>query len=277
VLFPSGRPHSARGRALGILLVADGLLLIMTFALTPGPLVDPTSSSAGPINPTGVAALETPTRIATNLGLPVFMLAMLAAVAGLVLRLRTSTGAERQQLRWVLTGAALALSGMLVVYIGSFLLDLSPGVADVAVTIGTGCVPVTFSVAILRYRLYDLDRVVSRTVAYAAVTGLLVATYVGLVTGISRLTPSSSSLAVAASTLAVATLFQPLRRRVQRAVDRRFNRARFDAERTVDGFRRTLREQVDLERVRDELLTVVHGTVQPASANLWLRMRETVG
>ena len=140
--------------------------------------------------------------------------------------------------------------------------------------LGLSCLPLSLTVAVLRYRLYDLERVVSRTVSYAAVTGLLIATYVALVTGVSRLTPSGSSLAVAGSTLAVAALFQPLRRRVQHTVDRRFNRARFDADRTVDDFRRTLREQVDLEVVRGELLEVAQQTMQPVSAGLWLRPQE---
>jgi hypothetical protein len=129
----------------------------------------------------------------------------------------------------------------------------------------------SLTVAVLRYRLYELDRVVSRTVTYAAVTGLLVATYAGLVTAVSRLTPSGSSLAVAASTLAVAALFQPVRRRVQAAVDRRFNRTRYDAARTVEQFRLRLRDEVDLDAVRSDLLTVVHRTVQPAGVALWLR------
>jgi len=131
--------------------------------------------------------------------------------------------------------------------------------------------PVAIGVAILRYRLYDIDRIVSRTVGYGVVTGLLVGVYVGLVTGVSRLTPGGSSLAVAASTLAVAALFQPVRRRVQSVVDRRFNRSRYDAARTIDAYSARLREQVDLDSVHRDLLAVVRGTMQPASVGLWLR------
>jgi len=271
LLFPSGRLRSRGSRLLLGVMLAAGLLLLATFALTPGPLVDPTGTSALVVNPTGVDGLGSLTTVTTNLGLPVFMLSMLSAVAGVIARFRSATGIERQQLRWVLVGAALALCGILIVYVGGFLLGLSPAVASVAVTVGTGCLPVAFTVAILRYRLYDLDRVVSRTVTYAALSGLLVATYVGLVTAVSRLTPSSSSLSVAASTLAVAALFQPLRRRVQAVVDQRFNRARYDAARTVEAFSLRLREEVDLEAVRDDLLAVVRLTLQPASTTLWLR------
>jgi hypothetical protein len=208
---------------------------------------------------------------AGTLGGVAVMLSVLMAMVGVALRFRSATGVERQQLRWVRAGAVLAVVGMLSVAIGSGLLGLSSGVSDVLVTLGIACVPLSLTVAVLRYRLYELDRVVSRTVTYAAVTGLLVATYVGLVTAVSRLTPSSSSLAVAASTLAVAALFQPLRRRVQSRVDRRFNRARYDAARTVEDFRLRLRDEVHLDAVRDDLLAVVRRTVQPEAAGLWLR------
>ena len=133
-------------------------------------------------------------------------------------------------------------------------------------------IPLSIGFAILRYRLYDLDRIVSRTVSYAAVSGVLIATYVGLVTGVSRLIPDNSkSLAVAASTLGVAALLQPLRRRVQAVVDRRFNRSRYDSARLVEAFTVRLREQVDLVALEADLLGVVHQTMEPTSARLWLR------
>jgi len=270
LLFPAGRLRSRRSKLLLTAMLADGLLLLVTFALTPGPLVDPTGA-VHVMNPTGIEQLASVTRVAANLGLPVFMLTMLSAVAGLIARFRSAAGIERQQLRWVLTGAALALCGMLIVYVGGLLLGLPPELANLGVTVGIGCLPVAFGVAILRYRLYDLDRIVSRTVSYAVVTGLLIASYAGLVTAASNLAPSSDSLAVAISTLAVAAVFQPLRRRVQALVDRRFNRARYDASRTVEAFSSRLREQVALEAVRADLLAVVRETMQPATAGLWLR------
>ena len=126
-------------------------------------------------------------------------------------------------------------------------------------------------VAILRYRLYDIDRLISRTFSYAVLTGLLVGVYALVVTGVTRLLPVSSSQAVAVATLAAAALFQPLRRRLQSAVDRRFNRARYDAAQTVEAFTVRLRDEVDLETVRVDLLAVVGQTLEPKHAGLWLR------
>jgi hypothetical protein len=133
------------------------------------------------------------------------------------------------------------------------------------------CVPVAVAVAVLRYRLWDLDRLVSRTVTYALVTALLIVPYLLIVPAAGRLVQGSGSLAVAAATLATAALFQPLRRRVQDLVDRRFNRRRYDAARTVSGFAARLRDQVDLDALSAELLAVVDHTMQPAEASLWLR------
>jgi hypothetical protein len=127
------------------------------------------------------------------------------------------------------------------------------------------------AVAVLRYRLWDLDRLVSRTVTYALVTALLIVPYLLVVPAASRLAAGSGSLAVAAATLAVAALFQPLRRRVQDLVDRRFNRRRYDAARTLDRFAARLRDQVDLDALHGELLGVVDQTMQPTRASLWLR------
>jgi hypothetical protein len=134
-------------------------------------------------------------------------------------------------------------------------------------------VPLAIAVAVLRYRLWDLDRLISRTVAYTLVTALLVLPYLVVLPVASRLLEGSGSLAVAAVTLAVAAAFQPLRRRVQSLVDRRFNRRRYDATRTVDAFATRLRDQVDLDALHTELLGVVHQTMQPTRATLWLRPR----
>jgi hypothetical protein len=174
---------------------------------------------------------------------------------------------ERQQLRWVAFGGCCVLLGPITA--------LTPGVPDwignVGGNIGILAVPVCVAVAVLRYRLYDLGRVVSRTVSYAVITALLLGVYLLLVTTSTRLLTDGSSLAVAASTLAAAALFQPLRRRVQAIVDRRFNRARYDADRTVEAFTRSLRADVALDAVRSDLLGAVHETLQPTDAQLWLR------
>ena len=181
----------------------------------------------------------------------------------MILRFRASRGVERQQLRWVAAGAAIAVLGVTVP-----LGDLRGTWVDPLVIL---CVPVTVAVAVLRYRLWDLDRLVSRTVTYALVTALLIIPYVLVVPTASKLVEGSGSLAVAAATLTVAALFQPLRRRVQELVDRRFNRRRHDAARTVQGFAIRLRDQVDLDALNRELLAVVDQTMQPTRTSLWLR------
>jgi hypothetical protein len=193
------------------------------------------------------------------------VVSFLAALVSLVLRWRRAWGNEREQLKWVAFAAGLALVANLCFQV----LQL-PGLGLVGVVL----VPVGAAVAILRYRLYDIDRIISRTVAYGMLTALLGLVYVAGVFVFGRLLNpdgGSSSLAVAASTLAVAALFQPARRRVQDAVDRRFNRARYDAARTVGTFSARLRDEIDLDTLSAELLAVVNQTMQPTRVSLWLR------
>jgi hypothetical protein len=197
-----------------------------------------------------------------------------AAGVCVVLRFRTSRGVERQQLRWVALGAAGAVAGLLLAVPGG--LELLPTAwVNTAVSNlvypALLCPPVAIAVAVLRYRLWDLDRLVSRTVTYALVTALLVLPYLAILPAVTRLAGDAGSLAVAAATLAAVAVFQPLRRRVQDLVDRRFNRRRYDAARTVEGFAARLREQVDLDALSAELLAVVEQTVAPTRASLWLR------
>ncbi|HEY4728494.1 MAG TPA: hypothetical protein VIJ32_09895, partial [Actinomycetes bacterium] len=209
-----------------------------------------------------------------NTGLVLWFATMVAALVSLVLQFRSSVGVERQQLRWVAAGGAAAVAGLLpTILVG---LGIAPTVNDVVVYPAVLCVPVTVAVAVLRYRLWDLDRLVSRTVTYALVTALLVVPYLLIVPAAGRLAQGSGSLAVAAATLTAVALFQPLRRRVQDLVDRRFNRARYDAVRTVAGFAARLRDQVDLDALAAELLAVVDQTVQPTKASLWLRPPATL-
>ena len=195
---------------------------------------------------------------------------MVASLACVVLRFRSSVGVERQQLRWVAAGAVAAVAGLLA------------GTAVPQRTVISSilyamvlCIPLAVAVAVLRYRLWDLDRLVSRTVTYAAVTALLVVPYLLILPVATHLAGGSGSLAVAAATLAAAALFQPLRRRVQDLVDRRFNRRRYDAARTVERFSGRLRDQLDLAALEGELLAVTNQTMQPSQASLWLRARPT--
>jgi hypothetical protein len=201
-----------------------------------------------------------------NLGTVLHTACLPLALVCVVLRFRASRGVERQQLRWVAAGAAGAVVGLLA---GTVLPQktLISGVLYAMVL----CVPAGVAVAVLRYRLWDLDRLVSRTVTYALVTALLVVPYLLIVPAAGRLVQGSGSLAVAAATPATAALFQPLRRRVQDLVDRRLDRRRYDAARTVSGFATRLRDQVDLDALSAELLAVVDHTMQPAEASLWLR------
>ncbi|HTE68787.1 MAG TPA: hypothetical protein VK942_08525, partial [Actinomycetes bacterium] len=230
-----------------------------------GLLAGTTTETPVPVgNPFGLAgvALTVATAIAYT-GLALHFVSLPAALVSLVLRFRASRGVERQQLRWVAAGATAAVALLLVP-----LSVLGGGWKDAVAVL---CVPVSVAVAVLRYRLWELDRLVSRTVTYALVTALLVLPYLLILPATIRVAGGSGSLAVAALTLAAAAAFSPLRRRVQDLVDRRFNRRRYDAARTVDAFAVRLRDQVDLDALHAELLAVVDQTMQPTQASLWLR------
>jgi len=207
--------------------------------------------------------------VVTWIGFGITFATIPAAALCVVLRFRASTGVERQQLRWVAAGATCAVVGP-VLLIPLEALGLLPTVDSFSWPLLLS-VPLAIAVAVLRYRLWELDRLVSRTVTYALVTALLVVPYLVVVPAASQLAAGSGSLAVAAATLAVAALFQPLRRRVQALVDRRLNRRRYDAARTLEGFATRLRDQVDLDALHGELLAVVDQTMQPTRASLWLR------
>ena len=260
LLLPDGRLRSRRWRVVVVAVVAG-----ITMFLGAGLLAGTTSGTPVPVgNPLGLAGA--PLAVATAIaytGLGLHFASLPAALVCLVLRFRSSRGVERQQLRWVVAGAGAAVV-LLLLPLSELLGSWKDGVAVL-------CVPVSVGVAVLRYRLWDLDRLVSRTVTYALVTALLAVPYVLFLPAATRLAGGSGSLAVAAATLAAAALFQPLRRRVQDLVDRRFNRRRYDAARTVDRFAVRLRDQIDLDALRAELLAVVDQTVQPTQASLWLR------
>jgi hypothetical protein len=189
----------------------------------------------------------------------------LSFVGHQVLSWRRATGERRQQLKWLACGAAVTLC---VGLLGSVL--TSAVAASKLLEVGVTAMPIAIGVGILKYRLYDIDRIISRTLAYAIVTGLLVGVYAGLVLLTQQVLEFTSPVAVAVSTLAAAALFSPLRRRVQRAVDRRFNRARYDAEQTVTAFAIRLKDAVDLDTVRADLAGVIHKTLEPAHLSVWV-------
>jgi len=251
--------------------VAGGVLS-MAAAFEPGPLVStPVDNPLGLAGAPGVVA-----SVLAGIGGLLHVGSLAAALVCMALRFRSSRGTERQQLRWVAAGAAGAAGAVLGLLAVVGLLTLQdhgilPGAWVVALALALPCVPVSVTVAVLRYRLWDLDRLISRTVTYALVTAVLVVPYLLVVGGAGRLAAGAGSLAVAAATLAAAVLSAPLRRRLQRAVDRRFNRRRYDAAQTIAAFSLRLRDQVDLDTLSAELLEVVDRAVQPTRAAVWLR------
>ena len=197
---------------------------------------------------------------------------LLVALASLVVRVRRSRGVERLQLKWVAYAGSVMVVGFFCAFVGGS--TVIGDVGFVTGVVGFVLLPVAVGVAMLRYRLFDIDRVISKTLVYGALSLVLGAAYVGLVLGGQALFSSfagGSNLAIAASTLVVAALFLPVRSRVQRIVDRRFYRRRYDVQRTLEGFGARLREQVELEGLRHDLVSVVGETMQPAHAALWLR------
>ena len=273
LLFPDGRLPSPRWRPVAWVSGITMGLLVLSFMFGPGMLEESQNST----NPLGIEAMG-PVLSVMLAALPLLPLCMLACAVSLVLRFRRSRGIERQQVKWLASAAALAASVYLFMMLASWRYTVfdepSPSWLE---TMGSFSVltfvaiPVAICLAVLRYGLYGIDRLISRTLSYAVITGTLLVVYLLLVTTVSRIAPASSSLAVAASTLTVAALFQPLRRRVQSVVDRRFNRARYDADRTVEEFTRTLREEVNLDAVSSDLIAAVHDTLEPARVGLWLR------
>jgi len=210
--------------------------------------------------------------------LPVSVASLLLWGIAQVPKYRRSTGDRRLQLKWLYGGAVMAICSALVAVgtSGAKHTALPIHILVIAVVIaGLAALPVSIGVGILKYRLYDIDRLMSRTLAYAIVTGVVVGLYVGIITLVTRVLGFSSPVAVAASTLAAVALFNPLRVRVQHVVDRRFNRARYDAEATIAGFTARLRDAVDLETVRSELLDVVNRAVEPAHVSVWIRRHKS--
>jgi hypothetical protein len=208
--------------------------------------------------------------------LPVLAVFWLVIVASQVLSWRRASGERRQQLKWLMSGAAVCMVAVAVTAVVGTL-DYSPSPALGAlvdfVFVGIAALPVCIGVAILKYRLYDIDRIISRTLAYAIVTSLLVGVYAGLVLLATEVLKLHSTVAVAAATLAAAALFNPVRRQVQLRVDRRFHRTRYDADRMVAGFAARLKDTVDLDSVRDDLADVVHQALEPAHISVWVSRR----
>jgi hypothetical protein len=266
LLTPTGSLPSARWRWWAVITAATPVALVLVVPLAPGRL-DPRLLVAS--SPFSDRALGGVVLAATRVALVVTALAVAVAAGSLVLRFRRAQGVERQQLRWVALGAALMVLAVPVVLVAVAL--GIPILVDWVAAVWAVVLPVAVGAAILRYRLYDLDRIVSRTLAYGLLTLLLGGGYALVVLGLGQLLGQESPLVVAAATLAVAALFQPARRRVQAVVDRRFNRRRHDTARIIEGFGTRLRDQVDLDTLTADLLAVVDQTMQPTQTSLWLR------
>jgi hypothetical protein len=273
LLFPDGRVPSPRWRWMlwAYLAVAAGWIA-GTVIISAGAIIGHNVhvDSGG-----NLLALDDPTGSAAWWGavqrvfFPVLLVFWLATVVGQALSYRRSSGERRLQLKWLVGGSVIALAGG---GLGVPLSDNPSKVLHIVGGLGTVAVlalPLSMGVAILKYRLYDIDRLISRTLAYAIVTGLLVGVYAGVV-AVAGAASFSSPVEVAAATLAAAALFNPLRRRVQTVVDRRFNRARYNADQTVAAFAARLQDIVDLDSVRDDLAGVVHQALEPAHVSLWI-------
>jgi hypothetical protein len=277
LLFPDGRLPSPRWRWMlwAYLAVAaawvGGVVIISAGAILGHNVhVDSGGNLLILDHPTGSAAWW---GVVEGVFFPVPGVFWLASVAGQALSCRRSSGERRLQLKWLVGGSAVAIAGGVL---GVPLSDSPSKILQIVGGVGIAGVlalPVSMGVGILKYRLYDIDRIISRTLAYAIVTGLLVGVYAGLVLLATEVLRFRTPVAVAAATLAAAALFNPLRQRVQRAVDRRFNRARYDADKTVAAFAARLKDAVDLDSVRDDLAGVVQQALEPAHVSVWISER----
>jgi hypothetical protein len=266
LLTPTGSLPSPRWRWWARLAAAAPVLLVVLSAVDPQPLLPEHPEVGNPLAVPVPAGLL----LAVAAVAAVIVLATLVAAAGsLVVRFRRARGVERQQLRWLAFAAALAAVALLVAVAG--VATARDGVVLAAIGTCVALLPLATGAAILRYRLYDLDRIISRTLAYGLLTVLLGLGYAVVVLGLGQLLGRDSSVVVAMATLAVAAVFQPARRRIQQVVDRRFNRRRYDAARTIQEFSARLRDEIDLATLTSELLAVVEQTMRPTRVSLWLR------
>jgi hypothetical protein len=277
LLFPTGRLPSRRWRPVAWLAAALLALGMLALAFTPGPI-----SEEGPAvpNPAGMDGFGGALVLVENIAISSLMAIMVASVSSVVLRYRRSRGEERQQIKWFAFAIVLLVTSIVLGILANFV----PGFGTVSNTLqvlGVSSVPAAVGIAILRYRLYDIDRIINHTLVYGALTAALVLVYIGgvvLLQSVFRaLTGQESQLAIVASTLAIAALFNPLRRRIQSFIDRRFYRRKYDAARTLDSFGARLRDEVGLDALSADLLGVVGETVQPEHASLWLRPPDRAG
>ena len=280
LLFPDGKLPSRKWRPLAWFSGAVMVLASVALTLSPGPLPD----HPGVRNPFGLEGYPMLAQVLPGV-IALLPICILASAVSLFWRYRHSGGEVRQQIKWVAFAASfVGVMYLSAVVIGFFTPDASLGSGDVsllgdilldAVLLSYAGVPIAVGFAVLKYRLYDIDVVINRTLVYGSLTATLVALYFGGIVVLQRvfvtLTGQQSTLAVVASTLLIAALFNPLRRRIQSFIDRRFYRKKYNAARTLEAFSVKLREKTDLEALNDDLVGVVRETMQPAHVSLWLR------
>jgi hypothetical protein len=271
LLFPDGVLTARWRRVLWAYVAVSGFLLVSEYIAVISLMVandvriDASGGLAALDDRSGATAWLSPVRAVI---FPVLVVFWLSFIARLLLSWRRASIERRQQLKWLLTGCAITLA--------SGILSIAPvpaafqSAVDFISDLGFVALPVCVGIAVLRYRLYDIDRIISRTLAYLIVTGLLIGVYAGLVLLSTQVFRFADPVAVAASTLAAVALFNPVRRRVQRAVARRFNRARYDADQTVEAFAAQLQDAVNLDAVRDDLASTVSRALEPAHVSVWV-------
>jgi hypothetical protein len=264
LLFPTGRLLSPRWRPVAWIAGAALVVSVVALALTPGPV----ESFPSVRNPFGIEATAAVLDPLDTIGGWTGLACFVAAILSLILRFYRSRGDERLQLKWFAYAATLGFLAILFGGEGKI-------ISTLVWTLGPLSLPISAGIAILRYRLYDIDVIINRTLVYGALTAMLAGVYFGGVVSLQSvfraLTGQGSTLAVVASTLAIAALFSPLRRRIQWFIDRRFYRKKYDAEKTLQNFSARRRDEVDLDQLTDDLVMVVRETLQPTHVSLWLR------
>lgn len=266
--FPDGHLRSRRARFGAALSVVGSAFAVAVLALRPGPLLNVRFLD----NPFGLAALGDRQELLLALLFTLFVVDIGILISSFWQRFRSSSGDERLQMKWMLAAVGIAGCGLPLIAIP--LVFINWEVAKVVFSVLMSLVPLSIGVAILRHRLYDIDVLINRTLVYGATTATLLGLYAAIVVvalALLRPVTQGSEFTVAVSTLAVASLIQPIRRRIQRGVDRRFYRSRYDAARTLDAFGIRLRDEVDIDALRRDLVDVVRDTMEPAHASVWLR------
>ena len=274
--FPNGRLPSRRWWPVPVLAAVPTFVAPVTNLFVP---FTPGTYPADVQNPLVIGGLGGQLiALFTTVSTPIGLVALVCVIASLLLRYRRAHGVERAQIKWfAVAGVGVILAFLVAILTGGFTtgpLAIVANVAWIAALLGMAVVPLAIGIAVLRYRLYEIDRLISRSIGWGTLTVILGTVFVGLVLGLQTLLApftGSNELAVAGSTLLVFSLFQPVRRRVQALVDRRFNRSRYDAQEAVAAFTERLRDEVDLNTLQESLLTIVDATLEPTTSGLWLR------